>query len=83
MNPASVHIIGQGRCCLLKHRDYIYVGDPIPELNEQQHAAFLNHLQKAILCSLHQRGLIHSSQKERCLAEIEKRYTQTKNQHQA
>lgn len=25
----------------MKHREFVYVGEPVPELNEQEHAAFL------------------------------------------
>ena len=35
----------------MKHREYIYVGDPAPKFNEQEHAAFLLNVQKSILLS--------------------------------
>lgn len=76
------HIVGQGRCQLLKPREYVYVGEPIPELNKQQHAAFLMNFQKAILRSLERRNLLSHSQTERCLLELEKQRTHS-NQHQA
>lgn len=56
----------------MMHREFVYVGDPIPELNEQEHAAFLMNIQKSILLSLEKRKLLTSSQCERCLNEIEK-----------
>lgn len=62
----------------MKHREFIYVGDPVPELNEQEHAAFLMNIQKAILLSLQKRNLLTVSQRERCLLELEKQYNQKK-----
>lgn len=62
----------------MKDKEFVYVGDPVPELNEQEHAAFLMNIQKSILLSLEQRGLLTFSQRERCLAELEKRYIQRK-----
>ena len=57
------------------HREFVYVGDPVTELNEEEHAAFLMNVQKAILLSLEQRKLLTHSQYERCLAELEKQYS--------
>lgn len=61
----------------MKPKNYVYAGDPIPELNAQQHAAFLRNLQKAMLCSLEKRELISHLQKERCMLEVEKLYTRS------
>ena len=58
----------------MKHREFIYVGEPIPELNEREHAAFLVNFQRSILLSLEKRNLLTASQRERCLLEIEKQY---------
>ena len=57
------------------HREYVYVGEPIPNLNGQEHAAFLMNIQKSILLSLEQRKLLTHSQQESCLAELEKQYS--------
>lgn len=59
----------------LLYREFVYVGDPVTELNEEEHAAFLMNVQKAILLSLEQRKLLTHSQCERCLAELEKQYS--------
>ena len=59
----------------LLHREFVYVGDPVPELNEQEHAAFLMNIQKSILLSLEKRKLLTHSQRERCLVELEKQYS--------
>lgn len=57
-----------------KARTVVYVGEPVPELNEQEHAAFFMNMQKSILLSLEKRNLLTSLQRERCLLEIEKQY---------
>lgn len=59
----------------LLHREFVYVGDPVPELNEQEHAAFLMNIHKSILLSLEKRKLLTHSQRERCLVELEKQYS--------
>ena len=59
----------------LLYREFVYVGDPVPELNEQEHAAFLMNIQKSILLSLEKRKLLTHSQRERCLVELEKQYS--------
>lgn len=56
----------------MEHRDFIYVGDPAPELNGREHAAFLMNIQKAALLSLEKRGLLDASQRERCVVELER-----------
>ena len=69
---------------MLKHREFVYVGDPAPEINEQEHAAFLMNMQRAILLSLEKRNLLTASQRERCMVELEKQYRQIqKKQRQA
>lgn len=59
----------------LLHREFAYVGDPVTELNEEEHTAFLMNIQKSILLSLEQRKLLTHSQYERCLTELEKQYS--------
>ncbi len=73
---AIVHILGTGEVVLLKHREFVYVGDPAPEINEQEHAAFLMNMQRAILLSLEKRELLTASQRERCITALEKQYSQ-------
>ncbi len=68
----------------MKHRDFIYAGEPVPELNEQEHAAFLMNFQRSILLSLEKRNLLTASQQERSLLALEKQYRQNqKKQRQA
>ncbi len=61
----------------MKHREFIYVGNPIPEINAQEHAEFLMNIQKSILLSLEKRTLLTPSQREHCLHELEKQYSQS------
>ncbi len=56
----------------MKHREFVYVGEPVPELNGREHAAFLMNMQRSILFSLEKRNLLTASQRERCLLELEK-----------
>ena len=58
----------------MKHREFRYVGDPVPELNEREHAEFFMNIQRSILLSLEKRNLLTASQRERCLLELEKQY---------
>lgn len=66
----------------MKYREFVYAGEIIPELTEQEHEAFLLHYQKSILASLKKRKLLNHSQYERCVEEIEKQYSM-KNRSQA
>lgn len=63
----------------MKRREFVYVGEPTPQITEQEHAAFYLHLQKSILASLEKRELLTHSQYDRCIEEIEKQFS--KNNH--
>ena len=58
-------------------REFVYIGDPVPELNEQEHAKFLLNVQKSILFSLEKRGLLTGNQRERCLTALEQQYSRS------
>lgn len=62
----------------MAHREFIYIGEPLPKLNEKEHTAFFLNLQKGILLSLKQRNLLTPAQYQECLAELGKR--ESKNQ---
>ena len=62
----------------MAHREFIYIGEPLPKLDEKEHAAFFLNLQKGILRSLKQRNLLTPAQYQECLAELGKR--ESKNQ---
>ena len=55
-------------------RKYVYTGDPIPTLTQQEHAAFQFDLQKAILLSLEKENVLTTAQRNRCLIALEKQY---------
>ncbi len=75
MVQSLAHTLGMREVLpILKHREFIYVGEPVPELNEREHAAFLMNFQRSILLSLEKRDLLTTSQRERCLLELEKQY---------
>ena len=59
----------------MKCREFIYVGEPVPKITEQEYAAFYLRFHKSILASLKKRGLLTHSQYERCIEEIEKQYS--------
>ena len=59
----------------MKHREFVYVGEAVPELNEWEHAAFLMNFQNSILLSLEKRNLLTASQRERCWLELEKQHS--------
>lgn len=67
----------------MKQKEYVYVGGPVPDLNRQEYAGFLIHLEKSVLYSLEKRALISPSQRDRCLAGIEELHTKDGKKHQA
>lgn len=60
----------------MKRRKFIYVGEPAPQITEQENTAFYLLLQKSILASLEKRDLLTHSQYSRCIEEIEKQFSQ-------
>ncbi len=58
----------------MKCREFVYVGEPAPQITEQEYAAFYLQFQKSILASLEKRKLLTRSQYIRCIEEIEKQY---------
>lgn len=59
----------------LKHREFEYVGQPIPMIDEVENADFILNYQKSILLALVKRNLLTLSQCERCLEELQHRNT--------
>ena len=56
---------------MTRNHDFRCISDPIPKLDEKQHAAFLNHVEKALLYVLEKKTLLTQSQWERCMEELE------------
>ncbi|WP_310602278.1 hypothetical protein [Anaerosporobacter sp.] len=64
----------------MKYREFIFVGEHIPQLTEKEDEAFLLHYQNSILVSLKKRKLLSDSQYERCVEELKKQYVTIQNQ---
>ena len=77
IGPNRSYIENEGGACGVKHREFVYIGDPVPELNEQEHAKFLLNVQKSILFSLEKRDLLTGTQRERCLTALEQQYSRS------
>lgn len=60
----------------MKYREFVYVGEPVPELKEKEYAEFFMNVQNAILLSLEKRKLLTHSQQKCCLFEIDKYYNE-------
>lgn len=63
----------------MKYREFIYDGEPAPQITEQEHAAFYLQFQKSILDSLKKRELLTYAQYKRCIGEVEKQYSKIIN----
>ncbi|MCI8483577.1 MAG: hypothetical protein HFH41_04470 [Lachnospiraceae bacterium] len=59
----------------MKQKEFVYVGELVPELKEKDYPAFFMNMQKAILISLEKRNLLTPSQKNECLLILEKQYS--------
>jgi len=60
-----------------KQRDFIYVGDPIPQIDNGSHANFLLNYQRSVFLALVKRNLLTVSQFERCMEELEAQQNRT------
>ncbi len=60
------------------HREFVYTGAPVPDLEGPEYAAFLLNIQKGVIFSLERRKLLTPSQRERCIEELEKHFAQKK-----
>ena len=68
---------------MLKHKEPVYEGEPIPDLNEPKYAEFLLHLEKSVLYALKDRNLLTRSQMEQCIRETERLHTRDCCRHRA
>lgn len=48
----------------MKHREFVYIGEPIPTINPLEHADFILHFQKSMVQSLVTQKLLTSRQAE-------------------
>lgn len=67
----------------MKQKAYVYVGEPISDLDGPEYREFLLHLEKCILYSLEKRDILTHSQTERCIKEIKKVHTKDCSKHRA
>lgn len=56
----------------MKHREFVYTGEPIPTINKKEHTEFLINAERSIFLSLRKRDLLTAAQLEQCIAELEK-----------
>ena len=54
----------------MEHRDFIYIGEPIPKIDPVEHKEFLLNVQRAMLQSLEERKLLTKDQAERALDNV-------------
>ena len=73
MEQAFAHKVKKGRILDMKHKEYIYAGESVPEITEQEQGEFLLNVQKAILFSLEKRNLLTQAQRESCCEKLEQR----------
>ncbi|MCD8355681.1 MAG: hypothetical protein LUE11_03805 [Clostridia bacterium] len=59
-----------------KHREFVYIGEPVPQLKEQEHGDFLLLVQESVLFSLEKRGLLSQAQRENAVQLLEQQYRQ-------
>ncbi len=58
----------------MSHKDYSYVGDPIPQLSMKDNPDFFLIFQKAVIYSLKKRNLLTDSQCDLCIERLERQY---------
>lgn len=54
----------------------MYVGEPIPPLNESDNSAFLLLLQNAALMSLKEKSLLTAVQYDQCVKRLERQFSE-------
>jgi len=57
----------------MNHRDFVYVGEPIPPIDSAKNADFVLSMQKAMLLSLLKRKLLTSSQMEQIMEIVQRK----------
>ena len=55
----------------MSHKDFSYIGDPIPPLSMKDNPDFFLNLQKAVVYSLKKRKLLTDSQCDLCIEKLE------------
>ncbi len=63
----------------MKRREFIYDGESVLKMTEQEYTAFYLQFEKSIVASLKKRELLTDLQYEHCIEEIEKQYNNNIN----
>ena len=69
------YLLVKGGAAALSKREWIYAGEPVPDLNDQEYTALLRNVQRAVLFSLEARGMLTASERSRCEAALTEEYT--------
>lgn len=56
----------------MKHREYVYAGEPVCEINDKDNKELIMNLSLAVIMSLEKRQLITAEQKKRCIYELKR-----------
>lgn len=62
-----------------EHREFILNRMPVPALDDEQYVDFCLLIQRAVLYSLEERGLLYASQREQAVQMLEQRYGSRQN----
>jgi len=54
----------------MKSNDFIYIGEPVPKIDKNEHKEFLLNFQKAMLLSLTERGLLTDAHVDQVLERL-------------
>jgi hypothetical protein len=57
-----------------KKREFVYVGNPIPKIDNDNHTSFILNYQQSILLALVKRNLLTLPQYERCVEKLEQQH---------
>lgn len=56
----------------MKHREFTYTGDTVPDIDEEHCSEFILTYQKAVIAFLEKRNLLTPSQSKCCIEKLEK-----------
>jgi len=54
----------------MKHHEFVYIGEPVPKIDNSKHKEFLLNFQEAMLLSLTERGLLTKAQVDHLLERL-------------
>ncbi len=74
MVQSLTHIFYMREVFCMEHREFVYSGGPVPELDGQEYTEFLLNIQRAVILSLEKRDLLSALQREHCLLKLGKEH---------